>query len=180
MDVAKHLLMLGVEASTPKSDLRSAYLREIKKWHPDRFFNDPDGLANAHERSIEINTAYEFLTELYESGRLPITTSASGRETREPRWEQYEGYEVKHTYNGKRYTPGFPDADVFEVFVKSSHIVSVGYNRKTQTLFIKFDGDAIYSYAGVPESVFADFMSAESHGKFAHRHIYYNYPYRRH
>ncbi len=91
-----------------------------------------------------------------------------------------QAYRTQHTYNRKSFTPGFPDPDVFEVFVKSSHIVSAGYNRTTATLYIKFDGNVVYSYIHVPESVFSAFMSAESHGKFAHRNIYHQYESVRH
>jgi hypothetical protein len=50
--------------------------------------------------------------------------------------------------------------------------VSTGYDRKAGILYIKFEGFAVYKYFDVTESVFEDFVATESHGKYAHRHIY--------
>ena len=169
-----YLFILGLDAAASTAELKTAYRREISKWHPDRFHGDPANQSAATERAKKINDAYEHLSELHELGSLPLSTSRTNGQRATPP-PQPQAYRTQHTYNQKSFTPGFPDPSVFEVFVKSSHIISAGYNRTTQTLYIKFDGDVVYSYLRVPESVFTAFMSAESHGKFAHRYIYYQY-----
>jgi hypothetical protein len=63
------------------------------------------------------------------------------------------------------------------VFVKSSAIVSTGYDRTKETLYIKFKNGGVYAYLRVPESVFSAFLAAESYGKFLHRHILWQYKY---
>ena len=63
--------------------------------------------------------------------------------------------------------------------MKSSNIISTGYKRASRTLYIKFDGDVVYRYEGVPDGVFEDFLSAESHGRYAYRHISRAYKYER-
>jgi curved DNA-binding protein CbpA len=176
MLLADHLSILGLDASTSTADLKAAYRREIGKWHPDRFHSDPANQPAATERAKKINAAYEHLSELHELGYLPRSTPRpNGQRATPPPPRPQQAYRTQHTYNRKPFTPGFPDLNVFEVFVRSSHIISAGYNRTTQTLYIKFDGDVVYSYLHVPESVFTAFMAAESHGKFAHRYIYHQY-----
>lgn len=176
---ARYLSILGLNESASTAELKSAYRREILKWHPDKFHNDPANLPAATERAKEINVANEYLCELHESGVLPRSTRrTNGQRSSQP--QPQDTYRTQHTYNRKPFTPGFPDPGVFEVFVRSSHIISAGYNRTTQTLYIKFDEDVVYSYLHVPESVFAAFMAAESHGKFAHRNIYHQYQSVRH
>jgi hypothetical protein len=109
---------------------------------------------------------------LLELGHLPRSThyTCSAKNSKPER-----AYRTQHTYNRKSFTRGFPDPDVFEVFVESSHIVSIEYSRATKTLYIKFDRNSVHSYLNVPEAIFSDFLTAESHGKFAHLHIYHKY-----
>lgn len=163
-----YLFILGLDSGASAIELKTAYRREISKWHPDRFHNDPTKHLEANERAKSINVAYEHLSELLDFSPLPSTKTAQTSKT-------YTTYRTQHTYNRKSFTLGFPDPTVFEVFLKSSNIVSTGYNSITGTLYIKFEGNVIYSYFNVPESVFLSFVSADSHGKFAHRNIYPKY-----
>ena len=47
------------------------------------------------------------------------------------------------------------------------------------TLYIAFISGGVYSYTGVPESIFKNLMSAGAHGKYFHANIKNNYPYSR-
>lgn len=173
-DVAAHLHVLGLDSVTSAEELRTAYLQEIKKWHPDRHQGEPSSKTEATQRAKAINAAFEYFSELLELGHPPCAAHY-GRETKTAEPETV--YRTQHTYNRKSFTPGFPDPNVFEVFVKSSHIVSIGYSRATHTLYIKFDRIAVYSYRDVPEAIFKEFLAAKSQGKFAHRYIYGKYAY---
>lgn len=57
------------------------------------------------------------------------------------------------------------------VYVESSNIRCVGYDTPTNTLFIRFHSGESYSYAKVPEEVFATLVSAESVGQTFHKLI---------
>ncbi len=46
----------------------------------------------------------------------------------------------------------------------SSNLASVGYDEASQVLEIEFQSGSVYSYRGVPLSVFQALMSAASHG----------------
>ena len=57
------------------------------------------------------------------------------------------------------------------VSVKSSAMTAVGYEPDTRTLRIRFIQDADYDYSGVPPEVYQGMLSAESRGKYYHKHI---------
>lgn len=55
--------------------------------------------------------------------------------------------------------------------IKSSHLVSVGYDSTTRTLEVEFKNGAVYQYAGVSPQKFSAFASAESHGEYLSKKI---------
>ncbi len=63
------------------------------------------------------------------------------------------------------------------IAVISTNIASVGYDADSQSLEIEFNHGGIYSYAGVPESVYEGMMSTDSKGKYFHANINKVYPY---
>ncbi len=149
----------------PKSEaeLKNVYRRQISRWHPDRHQGSTE-VSNATERSQKINESYKWLTERLQGSRLQESFFGKRRPSGRP--------------SGRRdavFTPGFPDKSVFEHFVKSSHIVSVGYNVVEQILFVKFKraghqrGMSVYRYFCVPKTVFDEFLLAPSPGRYLSR-----------
>ena len=61
--------------------------------------------------------------------------------------------------------------------VQSSAIKSVGYDATTQTLEVEFIKGSVYQYRGVPISLYTEFMSAPSMGKFHYNHIMRKFHY---
>lgn len=55
--------------------------------------------------------------------------------------------------------------------VKSSNIESAGYDPATKTLTVKFINGGTYHYAGCDQHHFDGLCSAESAGKYLHKHI---------
>jgi hypothetical protein len=55
--------------------------------------------------------------------------------------------------------------------VRSSNIKSIGYDLDSRILEIEFLSGGIYQYFDVPESVYKELMSAQSHGSFFHQNI---------
>jgi curved DNA-binding protein CbpA len=165
---AKQCLGLS-EDGLSEDSLKKCYRQQISKWHPDRHVGE-DACRTATEKSKQINRAYEILSELIEE---------LGEEAFQSSNNQEREYAAQHRYRGDHFTPGFPDETVLEVFVKSSHIVSAGYNARELKLFIKFLGDRVYEYSSVPESIFEGLVSAQSPGRFANKSIYKTFEYRR-
>jgi hypothetical protein len=69
--------------------------------------------------------------------------------------------------------------------VRSSNILSIGYDSLTRTLEVEFRCDStshsgrIYHYLDVPPEIHRDLMSAESKGKFMHRNVMWAFRYQR-
>ncbi len=62
-----------------------------------------------------------------------------------------------------------------EIPVDSSNIASIEYFNDTRTLRVKFHSGSMYDYFNVPESEYLGLKSAESHGKYLHKHIINKY-----
>jgi len=61
--------------------------------------------------------------------------------------------------------------EIHRAAVSSSAMRSVGYDPGRQILEIEFTGGQVYQYHGVPEVVYEGLMTADSHGRYFHRHI---------
>lgn len=64
------------------------------------------------------------------------------------------------------------------VRVESRSLHNVGYNPRTQTLFITFNSGATYEYDSVPPEVYAGLMNAASQGAYLNQHIRNHYAYK--
>jgi hypothetical protein len=65
------------------------------------------------------------------------------------------------------------------IFVSSSNIESIGYNKQNQQVFVRFLNGSIYVYKGVPQHEFDNFRDAPSLGSYLHRNFKNIYPYER-
>lgn len=172
MSVLTSCTILGLPPTFDEKQLKAAYRRLMLQWHPDRHFSNPDAVAAAVVKAQELNAAYELLTELLEEGWSPSQPQGSTDHSGGAAAGSHASYKTRHTYQGEAFAPGFPDPLVVEVFLKSSHIISTGYDKARAWLYIKFTGNRVYRYHGVPEQVFEQFVGAESHGKYAYANIY--------
>lgn len=56
--------------------------------------------------------------------------------------------------------------------IRSTAIRKIGYDSSINNMYIDFeDSDPHYTFCGVPELVFQDFISASSVGGYYHQHI---------
>jgi hypothetical protein len=62
------------------------------------------------------------------------------------------------------------------VTVESSMIQAVGYDDATQELTVVFNSGKTYRYTGVPPTVYADLLAAESKGQYMHAAVIGMYP----
>ncbi len=75
-------LALELQPGCSWTQLRGAYRRLVRTWHPDRFQQEPERKVLAEERIKEINQAYEALSSFRKRhGHLPMP---DGRQTRSP------------------------------------------------------------------------------------------------
>jgi hypothetical protein len=57
------------------------------------------------------------------------------------------------------------------IYLNSSAILAVDYNMWSKDLTIQFTSGGLYTFHGVPESVFQGLVSASSPGEYYNRHI---------
>lgn len=65
----------------------------------------------------------------------------------------------------------------YTAIIASSKIVDFIF--KAQTLQINFTDGSSYEYFGVPHSIYNKFLNSETPDRFARRHIYHSYVYRK-
>lgn len=63
--------------------------------------------------------------------------------------------------------------------LKSSNIESAGYDPATRTLTVKFKNGGTYHYDGCTQDHYDGLCSAESPGKYLHKHIRSGYKWRK-
>jgi tetratricopeptide (TPR) repeat protein len=62
-DRDRYYKILGLETTATPAEVKQAYRRLAKQWHPDRFVNRPQMLAKAQQEIIKINQAYTILKD---------------------------------------------------------------------------------------------------------------------
>lgn len=65
--VRRDLAEFGLTPPSSLREVRAARNREIKKYHPDRYMNDPDKLETSKEIMQIFNAAYDRLKTYYEN-----------------------------------------------------------------------------------------------------------------
>jgi preprotein translocase subunit Sec63 len=65
---ARELLGLGQQAS--RKEIRSAYRRAARRWHPDRAPADQE--AEFHDRMQQVNIAYQLIVQFIEGYRYEL------------------------------------------------------------------------------------------------------------
>lgn len=63
--------------------------------------------------------------------------------------------------------------------VNSSNIDSIGYDNKSEEVYVRFLNGSLYVYKGVPLHEFENLRDASSLGSYLHRNYKNVYPYER-
>ena len=93
--------VLGVNEGASQEEIRSAYLKLVKKYHPDKY-TDSDLKELANEKLVEVNEAYEMLTK--KTSQSSSYASRNGNGT-------YDSYSGGYTGSGSSYSG--PNAQEF-------------------------------------------------------------------
>jgi DnaJ domain len=102
---------LGLQPGASAKEVRRAYLRLVKQWHPDRYARDSRAQVVAHEKVKEINEAYAFLRDYKPGQPEPIYDVSSYPRGATAQWREYRrrtNYEppIADPYDGDyRYRP---------------------------------------------------------------------------
>lgn len=63
--------------------------------------------------------------------------------------------------------------------VSSSNLASIGYDSENEILEIEFNHGGVYQYFNVPEEVYEELISADSHGRYFAANIRNDYEYQK-
>lgn len=162
-----HFETLGVNRYSTKDEIKKAYRELIKKWHPDKFPNQPDKILKALENSKKINEAFSFL-ENYQAPPKQTTTS---------NYSTFNKSKAEPSYKRSPPKPKGNRLNIVRVRVKSSNIHSVGYDSTHKVLQVEFLNGSIYQYYNVPENVYNELMQASSKGKYFNSKVSFSYKY---
>lgn len=80
-EFSTYYTLFNLPPSASQQDLKGAYKRLVKQWHPDRFANDPINLKIAEEKIKIINIAYEALKAHQEGSHFGLPTSGTSSHT---------------------------------------------------------------------------------------------------
>ena len=153
-----HFEVLGVNRNSTFDEIKKAYRRQMKKWHPDRFKDNTDELLKAIEVSKQINNAFQVLKD----------HAAASKTTIDLKKQKYP--DSKST--SKR-TGGKPD--FHRVKVNSDTIWSIGYDAFTKILQVEFYDAGVYHYFNVPEPIYTALMYANSVDDYLNTNITWKY-----
>ena len=74
LEEAKKLLGLGQQAS--RQEIRSAYRREARRWHPDRT-SDSNAEAEYRQHMQQVNVAYQRILQFIEEYRFELVENSA-------------------------------------------------------------------------------------------------------
>ena len=66
MDTRRCLELLELECVSSRRELKDAYRKMVKRWHPDRYHGDPRLMQQAELKLTEINLAYKHLLAYFD------------------------------------------------------------------------------------------------------------------
>lgn len=138
--INEYRTLLNVEKTAELKELKTIYRNSMKECHPDKFHNDPEGLAAAELKSQQVIEAYHFLVSIN-----PETISQGQDE-----------------YNTTIATATITD-----------------YKYENIRLQVTFSNGSSYEYISVPKATYIKMVNADSPGRFAKRHIFNAFPYRK-
>lgn len=156
-----HFQVLGITRSATLEEIRTAYIREIKRWHPDQFALNSMEHARATERCKKIKEAYRLLKE-YEPSPGDYSFKSSNT--------------TKESLNTESRQSSSIDTGRF-IKVNSRMIEAVAYTSESCILVIAHRNKLYYEFYNVPRHVFLKLLVSESKGEFMVKYIWEEYDY---
>ena len=94
--------VLGIKPSASQDEIKSAYRKLIKQYHPDKFIDNP--LKNlAEEKMIEINQAYDSLTKNSGNANYNSTSSSNSSNYNNSSNASYDFQEIRRLIQSGNY-----------------------------------------------------------------------------
>jgi curved DNA-binding protein CbpA len=139
--IINHRKLFNVTATADLAALKNIYRNLMKEWHPDKFQQDDERLAEAELKSKKIIEAYHFLvsispeTHTLNAEAYTLTTTTSGVDD--------------FTYKGQTLKITFQDGSIYEYFGVPKNIYNKLINSSTQARFARRHIFHSYTYRNV-------------------------------
>lgn len=152
-----HFEILGVNRYSTNAEIKKAYILQIKKWHPDKYSNQPEKQAEALEKSKSINLAYELLENYIPPHLEKEKSTIVVKQTR---------FNDDKQRSNKRYV------EIKRRNARFANVVSAGYDLKSSVLQVQLKNGSIMQFYNVPHEIFNDLMFSFNRNKFYTVNIY--------
>lgn len=152
---------------------KSATIRELLKQYKDGvlFEDDIDILSSETVVGITQEALNETLTPFEKkSRRIEEKEKLLRLVGIQPPYQEWEEINNKVQCFRNKIDMTFDD-NIYHIRVSSSNIKSIGYDEARQILEVVFLNRSTYRYYDVPQYLYEELMSANSHGKFLYAHI---------
>lgn len=89
MDLEKARQLLELDIAASRREIREAYRRAARRWHPDSA--PPAKSAECHQHMLEINEAYHFILDFLENYRYRLEEVPEARDDYKAWWDSHFG-----------------------------------------------------------------------------------------
>jgi hypothetical protein len=103
MDLEKARQLLELEMSATRREIREAYRRAARRWHPDNA--GPEQSAHCHQRMLEINEAYHLILAFLENYRYRLEEAPAAPDDYEAWWQAHFGQSMGWPNQPRRRRP---------------------------------------------------------------------------
>ena len=156
-----HFKILGVTRKSTKEEIKRAYRKQVKLWHPDKFPNEHDKRILAHEKCKQINEAFSLLENYTSYAPNPPSDLAESGIIKKQQ-KRYNDPNPR-SYKGR--------LDINRIRVNSSQLNSVGYDPIHLVLQVALKNGGIYQYYDVPLTIYQGFIIHSSKDTYFNKYI---------
>jgi preprotein translocase subunit Sec63 len=89
MDLAKARQLLSLDIAATRQEIREAYRRAARQWHPDAAA--PEQGEECHRRMLEINEAYQYILTFLGKYRYRLEEAPEAKDDYEAWWHAHFG-----------------------------------------------------------------------------------------
>lgn len=89
MNLKKARQLLELESTATRQEIRTAYRRAARRWHPDNAAEEKS--ADCHQRMLEINEAYHHILAFIETYRYRLEEAPAAQDDYESWWHSQFG-----------------------------------------------------------------------------------------
>jgi curved DNA-binding protein CbpA len=103
MDLEKARQLLELDIDATRREIREAYRRAARRWHPDSASSEKS--AECHQHMLEINEAYHFILAFLENYRYRLEEAPEAKDDYKAWWDSHFGQSMGWPNQPRRQRP---------------------------------------------------------------------------